>query len=427
MDTLIHNNITALTLSIPAVTPAHSLNEVAELFLAPDYKHFLSLPVVRDNKPVGTISRYQLMDIYLKIYGRDVYGKQPIEKTMNSNPLIMDIAQSIEEASDYITSHVTLPITEDFIVTENGQYKGVGTVISLLNAMKQRVLQRTKELTKAYKALKSSQAQLVQSEKMASLGQMVAGVAHEINTPLGYVRNNIETIQNFFEQSQTLLTAYQNLVTAMTAAEPNLEEIATQTQTVDEFGEIFQNTELIEEMQHIFPDSLYGLDQISELVSNLKDFSRLDQAKLSNVNLNECLESTLVIAKNPLKYKVTVKKEYGDIPRISCSPSQINQVFLNLLVNAAQAIENKGTILIKTYYDHDYVYVVIQDNGKGIAKEHLQKIFDPFFTTKPIGEGTGLGLSISFQIIEKHGGKIRVASEVGKGTRFTISLPIETD
>jgi len=124
---------------------------------------------------------------------------------------------------------------------------------------------------------------------------------------------------------------------------------------------------------------------------------------------------------------VTVKKEYGDIPHISCSPSQINQVLLNLLVNSAQAIENKGIILIKTYHDQSYVYIVIQDNGKGIAREYLQKIFDPFFTTKPIGEGTGLGLSISFQIIEKHGGKIKVASEVGKGTRFTISLPISNN
>ncbi len=417
-------DITPLTLSIPALTPTQSLNEVAELFLLADYKIFLSLPVVSNNKPVGMISRYQLMDIYLKIYGRDVYGKQPIEKTMNTTPLIVEINQPIEEASEYITNHITLPITEDFIVTENGQYKGIGTVISLLNAMKQRVLQRTKELTKAYKALKSSQTQLVQSEKMASLGQMVAGIAHEINTPLGYVRNNVESIQNFFEQSQTLLAAYQNLVNAMTAAEPDVAEITHQTQTVEELGEIFQNVELIKEMQHIFPDSLYGLDQIAELVSNLKDFSRLDQAKLSNVNLNKCLESTLVIAKNALKYKVTVKKEYGDIPHISCSPSQINQVLLNLLVNSAQAIENKGIILIKTYHDQNYVYVVIQDNGKGIAREHLQKIFDPFFTTKPIGEGTGLGLSISFQIIEKHGGKIKVASEVGKGTRFTISLPI---
>lgn len=418
-------NIAALTFSIPAITPSHSLNAVAELFLAPDYKNFLSLPVVSDNKPVGMISRYQLMDIYLKIYGRDVFGKQPIEKTMNINPLILDIEQSIEDASDYITNQVILPITEDFIVTENGQYKGIGTVISLLNAMKQTVLQRTKELTKAYKALKASQAQLIQSEKMASLGQMVAGIAHEINTPLGYVRNNVETMQSFFTQSQTLVTVYQNLVDAMMAAEPDVATIAAHTQTIEDTSEIFQNVELNEEIQHIFPDSLYGLDQIAELVRSLKDFSRLDQAKVANINLNECLESTLVIAKNPLKYKVTVRKEYSDIPRISCSPSRINQVFLNLLVNAAQAIEDKGIILIKTYCDSDNIYIVIQDNGKGIVKENLQKIFDPFFTTKPIGEGTGLGLSISYKIIEEHGGKMKVASEVGKGTRFTISLPIK--
>jgi signal transduction histidine kinase len=165
------------------------------------------------------------------------------------------------------------------------------------------------------------------------------------------------------------------------------------------------------------------LEQINELVLGLKNFSRLDQAMTDSVSINECVNSSLLIAKTNLKNRIEVIRDLGDIPKIACAPSQINQVLLNLFTNASQAIEGEGKILVKTWADEVNVYISVQDSGKGMPPEVVAKIFDPFFTTKPVGEGTGLGLSISFQIIEQHGGRIRVASEVGRGTRFGISLP----
>ncbi|EIJ40999.1 histidine kinase,CBS domain-containing protein,histidine kinase [Beggiatoa alba B18LD] len=417
-------DISALTIPIKPITPDHTVNDVGELFLLAEYKPFLSLPIVDNGRPIGIISRYQLMDIFLKLYGRDIYGKSPIERFMNAQPLRISLSQSLETASQYITENIKFPITEDFVVMLNGEYKGVGVVLDLLKAMEKRVMQRTDELSKAYTALKNSQMQLVQSEKMASLGQMVAGIAHEINTPLGYVRNNVEMMQGFFTQSQDGIQAYAHLVHLLTHEEPDPDAIASQAELVDSLCATFQEPEMLEEMQNLFKDSLYGLDQISEIVLNLKDFSRLDQARTTVACLNECLESTLIIAKNLIKNRVTIKKDYDStLPKIYCSPSQLNQVFLNLISNAVQAMSEKGTIWLKTFADKEAVHVIIQDNGKGIPPDVLPKIFDPFFTTKPIGEGTGLGLSISYQIIQQHNGKIRVNSKMGVGTRFTISLP----
>jgi|WetSurMetagenome_2_1015567.scaffolds.fasta_scaffold11555_2 two-component system, NtrC family, sensor kinase len=418
------NSIAALSVHIPPVPSTCPVHEVGSLlFLTEKYQSFLSLPVVDNNEPVGVISRYELTKIYVKQFGRELYGKQPVSNFMNPKPLIIDAALSMESASQYITKNISHPVTEDFIVISDNKYMGVGIVLDLLGAMEKQVARRNKLLAKAFADLKASQAHLVQSEKMASLGQMVAGVAHEINTPLGYVRNNVETIQGLFGQTQELVNAYQSLVKMLTDSDANEEELHTQLGLIEELGAPFSTTEMINEMNQLFNDSLFGVDQIAELVMNLKDFSRLDRSKVENVNIHDCIESSLNIGRNNLKYKVTVKKEFGEIPNISCSPSQLNQVFLNLFTNAAQAIEDKGTLQIKTYADETFVYISVQDSGKGIPKEVIPKIFDPFFTTKPIGQGTGLGLSICFQIIKSHDGKIQVASEMGKGTRFLISLP----
>jgi signal transduction histidine kinase len=344
---------------------------------------------------------------------------------MNTKPLIVESSQTMQSASEYITEHIHFPIMEDFIITDKGEYKGIGVVLHLLKAMERQLAKHSGELAKAYKRLQESQAQLVQSEKMASLGQMVAGVAHEINTPLGYVRNNVEMTQQLFTQAQELVSVYDTLVTTLYSEEESDEtQLQAQLNNIAERSAVFKEEDSFAEMQDLFKDTLYGVEQISELVLNLKNFSRLDQAKVDNISLNDCFESTLVIAKNTIKHKVKVIKQYGDIPKIPCSPSQINQVLLNLLTNAAQAMSTPGNVLLRTYADEKWVYAVVQDDGSGIPKEVLPKIFDPFFTTKPIGEGTGLGLSISYKIIQQHGGQIKVASQQGKGTRFLISLPI---
>lgn len=416
--------VSSLLIPISPITLQHTISEVGDLFLLDTYNQLLSLPIVDNGKAVGVISRYELMKIFLQRYGRELYGNQSIGQIMNAEPLIVESSQTMQAASEYITEHIHFPIMEDFIITDKGEYKGIGVVLHLLKAMERQLAKHSSELAKAYKRLQESQAQLVQSEKMASLGQMVAGVAHEINTPLGYVRNNVEMTQQLFTQAQELVHAYDHLVSTLYSEEPDEAQLQTQLNEITERSAVFKEEDSFAEMQDLFKDTLYGVEQISELVLNLKNFSRLDQAKVDNISLNDCFESTLVIAKNTIKHKVKVIKQYGDIPKIPCSPSQINQVLLNLLTNAAQAMSQQGNVLLKTYADEKYVYAVVQDDGSGIPKEILPKIFDPFFTTKPIGEGTGLGLSISYKIIQQHGGHIKVASQQGKGTRFLISLPI---
>lgn len=289
--------------------------------------------------------------------------------------------------------------------------------LDLANArLEQRVEERTREL-------KQSQAKLIQSEKMASLGQMVAGVVHEINTPLAYTRSNVVVVNaqlpmliGLLEQIETLAALnQQDNATAETAE--RLTEMAATVAGLRHDG-------ILEDMSVLLDASVSGLDQISDLVINLRNFSRLDRRKVEPTNLNESLDSVLVIAGNLLKNRIEIIKDYGEVPKVACAPSQINQVFLNLIVNAAQAIQGEGTIMLHSSVRGDYVDIVIEDNGPGIPQEVLPSIFDPFFTTKNVGEGTGLGLSIAYQIIQEHQGTITAESTPGQGARFTVSLPV---
>ncbi len=417
-------NIAELSVAVEPLSPDITIMDVGDMFLERTYDRFLSLPVVRDGQPVGTISRYNVQKILMGRYGRELQGAKSVERFMNAAPLMVAVDRPVEEASRHITRNIAFPITEDFIITDGGDYHGVGFVINLLRGLEDRLVVKNQSLEQSFTKLKASQSQLVQSEKMASLGQMVAGVAHEINTPLGYVQNNLEMAHAAYDQLARLNEEYEQLMTMLQS--PEVEEIAMQMQfaEVEEMRADFANAFSRDEMQGLFSDTLYGLRQISEIVSNLKNFSRLDQAVVSNIDLNQCVESTLVIANNLIKNKVEVIRDFGVLPKVSCAPSQINQVLLNLVSNAVHAIEGRGRIMISTVSDGQYVHIIVKDNGKGIAAEHLSKIFDPFFTTKPVGEGTGLGLSITFKIIRDHQGYIRVKSRVGKGTAFCVSLPI---
>lgn len=419
------NNLSELCISVEPLKPNYKVLDVGDIFLDPRYNRFLSLPVVEDGRPVGTISRSHVQQVFMSRFGRELQGNKPIGKFMNPAPLVVALDQSMAEASQYVTRNIVFPITEDFIVTDGDGYHGMGSVIDLIHGLERQLVSQNQTLAQAYAKLKASQAQLVQSEKMASLGQMVAGVAHEINTPLGYVQNNMEMAQDAYGKLAELNGAYDALFTMMQspgASESDMNEHFSRLLSLrEEFSEVYPQ----ESMESLFSDSLYGLRQISEIVVNLKNFSRLDLAAVDNVDLNECVVSALTIGKNVIKHKAEVIRDFGVLPKVSCSPSQINQVFLNLVTNAAQAIEGYGRIAIKTLADDKYVHVVVRDNGKGISPENLKKIYDPFFTTKPIGEGTGLGLSIVFGIIKDHGGQIQVKSEVGKGTAFCVSLPIK--
>ena len=291
--------------------------------------------------------------------------------------------------------------------------------------LEDKVALRTRELSEALTHLKESEAMLVQSEKMSSLGQMVAGVAHEINTPLAYVKSSLDAAHEQLPQLALLCEDTGRLMNMLQAGDASEQDVNTQFARVSAMAAEQHESEGIVTLQRQVEDGLHGIAQISEIVGSLKDFSRLDRTKLASFDLQEGLENTLKIARHEVKTKRIVRR-FGDIPAISCSPSQINQVFLNLVTNAAQATSaDGGTIVLTTRRVGDReVAVDIDDNGCGIPADVLPKIFDPFFTTKDVGKGTGLGLAIAYKIVQQHGGRILVESKVGQGTRFTVILPI---
>ena len=411
-----------LVMEAPGIPPHLLVNDVADMFMDESHGKLLSLPVLDGDRPVGVISRARMQQVLFRQFGRELFGKKPVTDIMNAAPVVIESDVALNEASKTVTERLKFPVTEDFIITEGGRYVGMGAVMHLLNAMEAQLAKQTQDLASAYRELKASQLQLIQSEKMASLGQMVAGVAHEINTPLGYVKNNIEMMEMFFESSRAMVEASVALADTLLSPSSSEQELQLRLATLAELRQEAQAGEA-DDMLKLFTDTRFGVDQISELVQNLKNFSRLDRAAAADVDLNECLDSAVLLARNLLKNRIEVVRQYGALPRISCMPSQLNQVFLNLLTNAAQAIEGQGKILLKTEAEEGWLKVTVQDTGKGIPADALPRIFDPFFTTKPVGQGTGLGLSISYQIVQQHGGDIRVTSQPGKGTRFTVRLP----
>ncbi len=264
--------------------------------------------------------------------------------------------------------------------------------------------------------LEEAQGQLLQSEKMAAIGQLAAGVAHEINNPVGYINSNISTLRQYVEDLKKLLDAYGRLEGEMERSDQQLEAIGRIKEEID-----FDY--LQEDIDSLLDESMEGVGRVRQIVRDLKDFSHADQGEWETADLHQCLDSTLNVVWNELKYKAEVVKEYGELPPVTCLASQISQVFMNLLVNAAHAIKDRGVITIRTGDAGDRVWVEVCDTGSGISEEQQKRIFEPFFTTKPVGKGTGLGLSLSYGIVEKHGGSIDLHSVPGEGSRFRIWLP----
>jgi two-component system, NtrC family, sensor kinase len=285
------------------------------------------------------------------------------------------------------------------------------------------------ELEEAHAELKDMQSQIIQNEKLASIGQLAAGVAHELNTPVGFVASNFETLDKYVGKIRVLLDLYQDVVENM-APSPD----PPWADAIAHIGKTRQTLKIdfiLEDIQGLFQDSREGLERVTSIVQNLRDFSRIDQAQeLANFNINDGITSTLVVAKNEIKYDADIHLELGEIPPVPCRAGQLNQVFLNILVNAVHAIKaqdraERGTITIRTYQDDNHVACEIADDGPGIPEEVRAKVFDPFFTTKPPGKGTGLGLSVSYDIIvNKHKGQLQVKSAPGEGATFVIKLPM---
>jgi signal transduction histidine kinase len=289
--------------------------------------------------------------------------------------------------------------------------------------LKQRIEERTQELYTrnaeleiAYAKLKSAQEQAIQSEKLASIGQLAAGVAHEINNPIGYVNSNLATLQGYVARLLSGIESYGAITRNSGAATAAASE---------EIRRRIDLAYLVVDVPQLITESRDGIDRVCKIIRDLKDFSRHDRGEAwANVDIHQLLESTLNIVSNQLKYKAEIVKTFGDLPLIECLPSELNQVFLNVLMNAGQAIEERGMITVSTGYSGDMVWIAIGDDGGGIPEDVLPRIFDPFFTTKPVGSGTGLGLSISYGIVTKHHGNIEITSVIGQGTLVRIDLPV---
>jgi two-component system NtrC family sensor kinase len=286
-------------------------------------------------------------------------------------------------------------------------------------SLEERIAERTASLKEALARMEQTHGQLLQSEKMAAIGQLAAGVAHEINNPVGFVNSNLGTLRRYVDQLLALVDAYDSL-------RADIAETDSRRQAIDEARKAADIDYLKDDIVDLLNESAHGLGRVKKIVQDLKDFSHAGKAEWQEANLNEGIDSTLNVIWNEIKYKATVNKHFGELPPITCVPSQINQVFMNLLVNAAQAIKGNGVIDISTGALPDGVWVEIKDNGAGMPEAVRNRIFEPFFTTKPVGKGTGLGLSISWDIVVKtHGGRFAVTSEEGQGTCFRIELPIQ--
>lgn len=297
--------------------------------------------------------------------------------------------------------------------------------------LEKKVKERTEELESAnltlndtLNNLKATQSQLVDAEKMAALGQLTAGIAHEINNPINFVTSNVKPLQLDIDDLKDIIKKYESIDFE--------KEIKPQIEAIEAYKKQIDLNFINNEITSLLSGISEGAKRTAEIIRSLRNFSRVDETDMKAIDLNEGLLSTLVLVRNTLPDNLTVIKELGNLPKVECMPGKINQVFMNLVSNAVQAIKSKEVqeeeefLTIKSWYEDQKVHISIKDSGTGMSEEVKHRIFEPFFTTKDIGEGTGLGLSIVFSIIEKHKGHIDVVSKVGEGTEFIITLQVNT-
>ena len=342
----------------------------------------------------------------------------------------VDLARK-DEVGDFTRSFVTMVNSFSILLTELSEHARV--IRDMNESLEERINERTRELqssnqalSSSLKVLKQTQATLVQQEKLASIGQLAAGVAHEINNPIGYIGSNLNRLQEYFSDIQAVLNAIDTSIIQALPEEQRKEAVARLNAIKQEFDYDF----LMQDLPELLDDCHEGSGRVREIVQNLKDYSRTDNGDTkTDADLNDLINRALKLVWNELKYDCEVHFSAGDVPKIPVNIGQIGQVVSNLLINASQAIRstgNKGDIRIETWADKTDAWIRVSDNGCGIEPDNIGKIFDPFFTTKPVGEGTGLGMNISWDIIvNKHQGHIGVESDVGKGAVFTIRLPLQ--
>jgi two-component system, NtrC family, sensor kinase len=394
------------------------------------------------NMPFDRVIGCNLVAILSGIELKSKYGDIPLiaKKTIESGEFSLNIFDCFNRNGDMRKKEVAFipvkkngktlqvviscrDITEELLKTEKINRLN----IELNNAISE-INSKNKDLEETLKRLKNTQAQILQTEKMSSIGQLAAGVAHEINNPTGFVSSNLKSLADYYEAISRLLVKYREILSLL--EESNIlndkkDAVASMLEEIRQMEEEMDIEYVLSDVNALIRESRDGTDRIRKIVQDLKDFAHPGDDKLKFADINRNIESTLNIVWNELKYKATVTKEFGNLPQVECYPHQLNQVFMNILVNAAQAIEKKGEIKIVTEFIDNNVRISISDTGSGINKENIPKIFDPFFTTKEVGKGTGLGLNVAYNIIKNHKGSIDVKSEPDQGTTFNISIPVE--
>ncbi|TQV71796.1 response regulator [Exilibacterium tricleocarpae] len=383
------------------------------------------------NECLATLQKYDIDLVLLDLNMPEKSGFEVLTELQRNgakrNPAVIVVSADSDPASISRTFQLG---AADYVTTPFNRYEllaRVHTHLALHNReqeLEERVQERTAELMETNRRLQETHGQLLQAEKMVSLGQLAAGVAHEINNPVGYISSNMDTLRAYFDDLLAVLDAYQET-----------EESINNIQIKDELQELKCRLNLDflkEDIPHLVDESLQGVRRVKQIVADLKGFSHPEQQEWQQVDLHDTINSALNIVHGQLKYKAEVVKQFGELPPIECIAPQINQVLVNLLVNAGQAIEGRGTITlvtglatdIKTRVAGDAVFVSVSDTGIGMSADTQMRIFDPFFTSKPVGEGTGLGLSVSYGIIENHRGEILVDSRPQQGSCFTLILPV---
>ncbi len=399
-----------------------SVTSAIETMAAQDLSYMV---VCEKKRPVGLVTE---RDILKRVIAAQQDSNALLVREIMTSPLIViDSHYSIHSAACLMDQkHI-----HRLVVQDGDELKGVITRTDIFKATLKN-MEMEKAMAAAYQQVKKVESQLIQNEKLASIGQMAAGVAHEMNTPVGFVSSNFQSLKKYMDYFLQLFRMYEELGDAVEdgAKEKRLEILGR----IHEARQRMKIDFILDDINQLFSDSQEGLERVTAIVQNLRNFSRVDQMDASDdYDMNQGIESSLLVARNAIKYDADVELDLGPLPLIKGNGGQINQVILNICVNAAQAIkgqdrDDRGTITLKTYEADGFAICEIQDNGPGIAPEHLKRIFDPFYTTKPVGVGTGLGLSVSYDIIvNKHKGQLLVATEMGKGTTFTIKLPLQVE
>lgn len=350
---------------------------------------------------------------YLNVIGKE-WEKVLREAGFESNAFFGESIELLHQPSHKWYRLKSYPFN-DIVLSFSGNVITIQDITEL-KQISEEIDVKNKELKKAYLELKASQLKILQQEKMASIGQLAAGVAHEINNPMGFISSNLGTLRKYMDKLTEFINMQSEIIKAFNSPE--------YSEMLKERRKALKLDYIIEDIKDLVGESLDGAERVKKIVQDLKSFSRVDEADYKYADINECIESTLNIAWNELKYKAKVKKEYGVLPQTKCYPQQLNQVVMNLLLNAAQAIEKQGEIYIKTWGDNGSIMISVSDTGRGIPPENRDKIFEPFFTTKEVGKGTGLGLSIVYDIVKKHKGEITVESKINMGTTFTVKIPV---